>query len=126
METFQTSNSKNTFLYLKVFVQKEPVFFAKSWVLLNGNSTIHETSGGIGSVPQGDGWYKLGNTIDFKGKRITIQTTLNTANYDIKYYLVEDDDNFSPILHSEKYTIKPIEVESSKGSHFVAKIINIS
>jgi len=132
METFKTKQSNKTSLYLKIVVKTNSISYSKTWIVLQpGDNPIDQTSSGNGSYPEKDtipSWYKLGKTKDFLGKELVIDTLIGLSkNYAIDYYLVEDDDNISPIINSEKYDIKSIiQIESGTNSDTIRKKIKIS
>lgn len=108
METFTAKQPENTFLFLKVNVRANSLFTAWTGVkLLPGEVLITTSFPGTstGSIPPNShGWFKLGRTKDFVGKRLVIETHVTkTENVEITCALLEDNDMFLPFIHFDEY-----------------------
>lgn len=113
MATFQTQKPDTTFLYLKVIVRANSLFYSRTFITIYPGAVIITQSSpqaSNGSIPPDKySWYKLGRTAAFVGKQLNIDTLLSkTTNIEISCSLVEDDDINTPFINHSNYLIDDI------------------
>lgn len=110
MATFQTKQSNNSFLYLKVIIKANYLLCSRTYIYLVPEGSIIVKSSpetDNGSIPPDQhSWCKLGETKNFIDKKIVIDTILaKDDSVEIEYHLVEDDDNISRLFLKEEYRL---------------------